>query len=175
MAYLDEISAGSTAQAEELRSRLAPASLAALLLAKITNAAERDVHLTVSEDSRLDEPGPDALLSIVGNLVDNALDVVAETPAPRSVTVRLTQSNGQIVISVTDSGPGVSAELARRVFEDGYTTKPPRNGLPRGLGLALVHRLVTRLGGRVTAGPGPGGAFLAKLPLPAAKELVEHR
>lgn len=175
MAYLDEISAGSTAQAEELRSRIAPASLAALLLAKITIAAERDVHLTVSDDSRLDEPGPDALLTIVGNLVDNALDAVAESPAPRSVTVRLVQEDRHLTVSVTDSGPGVGAELAQRVFQDGYTTKPPRNGLPRGLGLALVHRLVTRLGGRITARPGPGGAFVAELPLPATKTLVEHR
>ncbi|MFG1645632.1 sensor histidine kinase [Amycolatopsis sp. NPDC049252] len=169
MAYLDEISAGSAGQAEELRSRIAPASLAALLLAKITIAAERDVRLTVSEDSRLDRPGatPDALRTIVGNLVDNALDAVADTPAPREVVVRLTYDDEAIALSVTDSGPGVPAELAERVFQDGYTTKPSRSGLPRGLGLALVHRLVVRLGGVIVVTPGPGGAFTVRLPVPA--------
>ncbi|MEA5362972.1 sensor histidine kinase [Amycolatopsis sp., V23-08] len=169
MAYLDEISAGSTGQAEELRSRIAPASLAALLLAKITIAAERDVRLTVSEDSRLDQPAPDALLTIVGNLVDNALDAVADTPAPREVVVRLAHDDGAIAVSVTDSGPGVPAGLAERVFQDGYTTKPSRSGLPRGLGLALVHRLVVRLGGRITVAPGPGGAFDVRLPVRAGE------
>ncbi|GAB3158631.1 sensor histidine kinase [Amycolatopsis stemonae] len=166
-AYLEEISAGSAAQAEELRSRIAPASLAALLLAKITIAAERDVLLTVSEDSRLVEPGPDEVQTIVGNLVDNALDAVADTPAPRSVSVRLVTEDGKICLSVDDSGPGVPADVAERVFQDGYTTKPPRDGLPRGLGLALVHRLVTRLGGRITAEPGPGGRFTVTLPVDA--------
>jgi two-component system CitB family sensor kinase len=168
-AYLDEISAASTGQAEDLRSRIAPPSLAALLLAKITIAAERDVLLTVTPESRLDHPGPapQALLTIVGNLVDNAMDAVAATAAPRQVTVHLSYDEDAkaIKVSVNDSGPGVPAELSERVFHDGYTTKPSRGGVPRGLGLALVHRLVTQLGGRISVTPGPGGAFTALLPI----------
>jgi two-component system CitB family sensor kinase len=49
--------------------------------------------------------------------------------------------------------------------QDGYTTKPSRGGMPRGLGLALVHRLVTQLGGRISVTPGSGGAFTALLPV----------
>jgi len=77
-------------------------------------------------------------------------------------------------LAVTDSGPGVPAELTQRVFEYGNTTKPPRDGVPRGLGLALVHRLVTRLGGRIDAGPGPGGRLTAELPGPACGAAPEQ-
>jgi two-component system, CitB family, sensor kinase len=173
MAYLSEISTTSAGQAEDLRSRITPAALAALLLAKVTIAAERGTLLEVTDDSRLDHPGPDpqALVTIVGNLIDNALDAVAASPSPRRVTVRLTYDDAAhvIVVSVSDSGPGVSPELAERVFHDGYTTKGSRDGRPRGLGLALVHRLVSRLGGHIEVTSGPGATFTATLPVPAAQ------
>lgn len=87
--YLSELSATSLGQAEDLRSRIAPTALAALLLAKIAVAAERGIELSVTEDSRVEHPGPDprALSTIVGNLLDNAMDAVVETPAPRRVMV----------------------------------------------------------------------------------------
>jgi two-component system CitB family sensor kinase len=173
MAYLTEISTTSAGQAEDLRSRIAPAALAALLLAKITIAAERGTVLEVTEDSRLDHAGPDpqALVTIVGNLIDNALDAVAASASPRRVTVRLTYDDDAhvIVVSVSDSGPGVSPELAERVFQDGYSTKGSPDGRPRGLGLALVHRLVSRLGGHIEVISDPGATFTATLPVPAAQ------
>jgi two-component system CitB family sensor kinase len=169
MAYLSEISSTSAAQAEELRSRIAPSALAAQLLAKITIAAERGITLTVTDDSRLDHPGPDprALVTIVGNLLDNAIEAVADTAPPRQVSVHLAYDDlsHQITVSVADSGPGVAPDLADAVFGDGYTTKAPRGRVQRGLGLALVHRLVSQLGGSITVAPGPGGSFTATLPV----------
>jgi two-component system CitB family sensor kinase len=70
-----------------------------------------------------------------------------------------------ITIAVSDSGPGVVPELTEAVFQDGYTTKAPRGRVQRGLGLALVHRLVKRLGGSIFVTPGPGGTFTATLPV----------
>jgi two-component system, CitB family, sensor kinase len=176
-AYLSEISSTSAAQAEDLRSRIAPPALAAQLLAKITIAAERGITLTVTADSRLDHPGPDprALLTIVGNLLDNAIEAVADTTPPRNVVVNLSydEVSRLITVTVTDSGAGVTADLAETVFQDGYTTKAPRGRLQRGLGLALVHRLVSQLGGSIVATPGPGGSFTALLPVvvPAAEAI----
>jgi two-component system CitB family sensor kinase len=169
MAYLREISSTSAAQAEEIRSRITPPALAAQLLAKITIAAERGITLSLTEDSRLDHPGPDprALLAIVGNLLDNAIEAVADTAPPRLITARLAfdEDAEQIVVTVTDSGPGVPPGLTDAVFDDGYSTKPARGLVHRGLGLALVHRLVTQLGGSIAAAPGPGGSFTAVLPI----------
>jgi two-component system, CitB family, sensor kinase len=57
------------------------------------------------------------------------------------------------------------------VFTDGFTTKPDTGSLRRGLGLALVHRLVQRLGGQITASEGPGAIFLVHLPTERATVL----
>jgi two-component system CitB family sensor kinase len=172
LAYLSEISTASAGRAEELRSRIAPASLAALLLAKITIAAERGMLLELTDDSRLDNPGPDpqALLTIVGNLVDNAMDAVTGAPPPRRIVVHLAYDDEArlITAAVSDSGPGVPPELVDRLFQDGYTTKSPRAGLQRGLGLALVHRLVNQLGGHIEVSSGPSPTFTVTLPVPVA-------
>jgi two-component system CitB family sensor kinase len=94
---------------------------------------------------------------------------VATSAPPRRVTVHLAYDDDAnvIVVNVSDSGPGVSPELAERVFLDGYTTKSPRAGVQRGLGLALVHRLVSRLGGRIEVSTGPGATFTATVPVVA--------
>jgi two-component system CitB family sensor kinase len=169
MAYLREISAASVGQAEDLRSRIAPAALAALLLAKITVAAERGITLTVTEDSRLDRPEvtPGVLLTVVGNLIDNATDAVAGTSEPPRIEVSLgyDENTGDIVLAVHDSGPGVRADDAERIFQDGFSTKTTDGGGKRGLGLALVHRLVTQRGGQISVTTGPGATFTVRLPV----------
>jgi two-component system CitB family sensor kinase len=165
--YLAEISRDSIAVDENLRSRIAPPMVAALLLGKKTIAAEQSVVLTVTADSHLDQPAVDtaALLTIIGNLVDNAIEALAGQPAPREITVRLDDADG-VHLTVGDTGPGIPAADLDTVFLDGYSTKAPRGEMRRGLGLALVHRIVRRAGGTVTAEPGPGGHFDVRLPTP---------
>lgn len=167
-AFISGISDSSRSLGEGLRSRIEPPELAALILAKITIAAEQDVHLSVSDDSRLREPGlgTQDLLTIVGNLLDNAVDAVSGLPGPREVTLTLDDASG-VFVSVTDSGPGVPAEAVDDVVRDGYTTKPGRAGKPdlrRGIGLALVTRIVRRAGGTMDVFAGPGGRFEVWIP-----------
>lgn len=168
--YLAEISREAIAAAEHLRSRIAPPMVAALLLGKKTIAAEQNVVLTVTDDSHLDQPtvDPEALLTVIGNLVDNAVEALAGQPAPRSITVHLDDTDG-VRITVVDTGPGIPAAELETVFLDGYSTKPDRDGMRRGLGLALVQRIVRRAGGTVTVLPGPGGRFDVRLPAVATR------
>jgi len=171
--YLDTITGQQFVSAEDLRARIRPPVVAALLLAKLAVASERGVSLTITEDSHLEAADSDGqmLMTIIGNLVDNAVDATAGQPEPRTVQVRLTDEDGLRIV-VTDNGPGVPPEHLTDIFTDGFSTKHDRGELRRGIGLALVHRLVHRAGGRIEAMPGPGGQFVVWLPRRPAGQLA---
>jgi two-component system CitB family sensor kinase len=174
--FISGIADTSRSLGEGLRSRIEPPELAALIYAKITVAAEQDVCVAVSDESRLREPGlgTQDLLTIVGNLLDNAVDAVSSLPGPREVTLTLDDSSG-VFVSVTDNGPGVPAEAVDDVVRDGFTTKNERPGkadgpaLRRGIGLALVTRIVRRAGGTMDVFAGPGGRFEVWIPRSGAE------
>ncbi|MEV3988964.1 ATP-binding protein [Streptomyces sp. NPDC049837] len=146
--------------------------LAALLLGKAAQANERGVELVLTEDSRIDDgvlpptlPARD-LVTILGNLIDNALEAAQGTPLSRvTVTARADEGAGELLLRVADSGPGVGAEDHGAVFERGWSTRGPG----RGLGLALVRQAAHRGHGTVNLGRAPdGGAeFSVRLPLDA--------
>lgn len=152
--------------AEDLRARITPPVLAALLLAKLSIAAEREIDMVVTPSSHLEVPDSDAqaLMTIVGNLIDNAVEAVATQEPPRTVVVDMHEDDEDIVMVVSDNGPGIPAETIEAIFVDGYSTKSPRGQSRRGLGLALVQRLVHRAGGRVEAHSDEGARFVVRLP-----------
>jgi two-component system CitB family sensor kinase len=168
--YLADLASNQLVSAEDLRSRIGPPVLAALVLAKQAVAAECDVEFSVSADSHLDAPAGDAqtLMTIVGNLVDNALDAVSAQPGPRQVTLQLREDAGQLLMVVQDNGPGIAADSVEKIFADGYSTKFPRGEMRRGIGLALVRRLVARRNGTIKVAAGPGARFEIRLPLSSA-------
>ncbi|MGX2994425.1 sensor histidine kinase [Streptomyces sp. JNUCC 64] len=145
--------------------------LAALLLGKAAQANERGVELLVSPDSRLDDGVlPDSLpprdvVTVLGNLIDNALDA-AQDSGPARVTVTARADGGRLMLRVHDTGDGVDPAHAEAIFDRGWTTKQEAG---RGLGLALVRQTVHRHGGTLTvsAPPAGGAEFTASLPLAA--------
>jgi two-component system CitB family sensor kinase len=110
---------------------------------------------------------PNMLLSIVGNLIDNAIDAAAAGREPATVTVRLITCDQEVTIRVSDTGPGVPRELSARIFTDGFTTKSPDGRSHRGIGLALVHRLVSRAGGTITVDCSGATTFTVVVPVKA--------
>ncbi|MEU0486015.1 sensor histidine kinase [Streptosporangium sp. NPDC006013] len=124
--------------------------LAALLLGKSAEAGERGVELAIAADSELDDLGLDTrdLVTIVGNLIDNAVEAAMTGTPPARVEVRLRADETAFVISVADSGPGLDPATAGEAFRRGWTTK----GDGRGLGLAMVGQAVRRLGGTIEVG-----------------------
>ncbi|WP_328772677.1 sensor histidine kinase [Streptomyces sp. NBC_00286] len=151
-----------------LTSRVRDRAVAALLMAKSALAAERKVRLRISELTALDRLEPmDAadVATVLGNLVDNALDAAAASGHEDDawVEVELRQDASSVEIVVRDSGPGVAPELAQEVFSHGFTTKAAQGG-DRGIGLALTRLVCTRRGGEVSvANTEPGAMFTARM------------
>ncbi|WP_433266349.1 sensor histidine kinase [Actinosynnema sp. CS-041913] len=160
----------NTAQGQwrtEVGSRIADPAVAALLIAKSSLAAERGIGLRMDPDSALghvDDVLSTDLVTVLGNLVDNALDASGER-GWIEVSVRVVADEVRVV--VRDSGPGVAPELAEEVFRHGFTTKAAEQG-QRGLGLALTRQTCLRRGGSVQVHNENGAVFTARLPLEVA-------
>jgi two-component system CitB family sensor kinase len=80
------------------------------------------------------------------------------------VAVRVSYCGEHVTIQVSDTGPGVPLELSRRIFTDGFTTKAPDDKRHRGIGLALVRRLVSRAGGTIDVDSSGPTTFTVVLP-----------
>ncbi|MFC5216858.1 sensor histidine kinase [Streptomyces coerulescens] len=155
-----------------ITSRVGDRAVAALLMAKSALAAERKVRLKISERTSLDrlEPTDSAdVATVLGNLVDNAVDAAASGSRPGDgdpgawVEVELRQDASSVEIVVRDSGPGVAPELAQEVFLHGFTTKAAQGG-DRGIGLALTRLVCKRRGGEVSvANTEEGAMFTARM------------
>ncbi|ARF59737.1 sensor histidine kinase [Streptomyces gilvosporeus] len=147
--------------------------LAALLLGKAAQAHERGVELILTPDSRIDDgllpPGLPArdLVTVLGNLIDNALDATAPPLPAAAVRVTARADGDELLLCVADNGPGVAEDAREEIFRRGWSTKA---GPGRGLGLALVDQAVRRNRGTLTVDrPPEGGArFTVRLPLHAA-------
>ncbi|MEU5319807.1 sensor histidine kinase [Streptomyces sp. NPDC021056] len=165
--FVGEVVGDHRATAEQVTEKIRDPLLAALLVGKATVAAERAVALWISDRTWLPDQliDPRGIVTVVGNLVDNALDAVAGTPHAR-VEVELRAEGRTAVLRVRDTGPGIPAEQRELVFTEGWSTKkPPAHG-KRGIGLSLVRRLAERQGGSatVTEADGGGAEFTVVLP-----------
>ncbi|WP_405793945.1 ATP-binding protein [Streptomyces sp. NBC_01506] len=165
--FVTEVVGVHRATAEQVTERIHDPLPAALLVGKATVAAERGVSLRISPATLLPDRliDPQGLVTVLGNLVDNALDAAAGSEDPR-IEVEVRAEGRTVVLRISDSGPGVPAERREVVFTEGWTTKElPAHGR-RGLGLAMVRRLAERQGGsaRVTESADGGAEFTVVLP-----------
>ena len=148
-------------------------------MAKSAVAAERGVDLRLAEDALLavELRDPRALLTVLGNLIDNALDAARQGGADAPFTevgLRLVDDS-RVLVRVVDSGPGIPAAERERIFEPGYSTKPSVGAGARGVGLPLVKRLVERRGGSIHLADADGRGAVFEVVLPVVlREPVVH-
>jgi two-component system CitB family sensor kinase len=154
---------------DEGEALVADPYLRGLLVAKAAAASERGVQLRLSEGTYLPSrlTAPLDVVTVLGNLVDNAVRAAADGPRrPAWVEVALAAEGTTLVVGVSDSGPGLPDRAP--VFEGGWTTQPD-DGQSHGLGLALARQTARRHGGDVqveaTSGEEHGAVLSARLPL----------
>ncbi|MDN3495566.1 ATP-binding protein [Planococcus sp. APC 4015] len=141
---LTETSRQSQALVDQVAARRdGDPTVGALLLGKAAQARERGIEWSADIDPAAPRSilSPVDAVSVVGNLIDNALDAAAAGEPPRWVRVAFTSAGADLRIAVSDSGEGVPAALRERVFEHGFSTKPA-GADGRGVGLALVRSIV---------------------------------
>jgi sensor histidine kinase regulating citrate/malate metabolism len=171
--FVHRVSSSRSEFSEAVTAAVQDPSVAALLIAKASQAAELGVDLRIAPESALpaldDELSTD-VATVVGNLVDNAMDAASEAPQ-RWVEVSLGLVDGEVDVVVRDSGAGVPPGMEREIFRRGISTKDGADASrERGIGLSLVHLVCTRRGGDVTATSVGGSTFTATLP--AANQVV---
>jgi sensor histidine kinase regulating citrate/malate metabolism len=159
---------------QELMKTLAEAVpdpvVAGIILGKFNRARELKISLSLEPDSSFADLPPHiergSLVTVLGNLLDNAFDAVREAGEHGEVRLFLTDLGLDLIIEVEDSGQGVSPEVADNLFDRGVTTHSITG---RGMGLYLVRRAVEALGGNITFAEGELGGALFTVIIPKSR------
>ncbi|MFJ2619068.1 ATP-binding protein [Glutamicibacter sp. NPDC087344] len=163
--FIDGVSFSRSRIFEEIAARITDPTIAALLIAKTSVATEKGIMMQLGEESgleRCDDELARDLTTVIGNLVDNAIDAVADASAP-SIKISLTASDGLITVIVRDNGVGVTEDELGEIFTQGYSTKASSSAGGRGFGLALTRLICRRRLGDVQASNDHGACFTATL------------
>ncbi|MEO6208471.1 MAG: ATP-binding protein [Candidatus Limnocylindrales bacterium] len=174
LALIDDVLDLSKVEAGQIELQVVPFSLPALLERGLVIVRERaiagGVRISLSSDPAIATVNGDErrIMQVILNLLSNA---VKFTPAGGAVDVAATDGDGEVRVSVSDSGPGIASEDQIRIFEEFQQAAAgldQREGT--GLGLALSKRLVELHGGRIWVDSvlGQGSTFVFTLPVISA-------
>ena len=160
-------------------ARQEPGEVSAVDLAAVLRGAVRLLRPVVPPAVQLDtRMAPDLprargvevhMQQVVLNLARNAIDAIGE--AGGRVELALALEGADIAMTVTDSGAGIAADVLPRIFDPFFTTKPIGQGT--GLGLSVVHGIVTQHGGTITVDSVPGQGTTVRVKLPLAPDLPD--
>jgi two-component system sensor histidine kinase BaeS len=170
---LDDLQVLALAEAGDLGYTRTPTDLADLAGGSATahRAVAKDAGIVLTVDMPPPlwvEADPDRLRQVIGNLLTNA---IRYTDAGGHVLVQLREQGGEAVLTVRDTGVGITPADLSRVFDRFWRADPARQRATggTGLGLTIAHRIVTDHDGRieVASRPGDGTTFTIRLPLAA--------
>ncbi len=134
-----------------LSARFSSPTICGLLLGKAARAREKGVELQLDPGCGMDKPFPTLpeaeVISIIGNLLDNAIEATQRAVLPHApVEVLIRLNERELIIEVADRGIGIIPELRDHIFERGVTTKTRGD---HGIGLYLIDSYVTQAGGTI--------------------------
>ena len=165
--FTKEVAYNRQSEVSYIVTRMKDITLAGFILGKISRSRELDIDFSLSDESELrnelEVPSVHDLVLIVGNIVENAFDALANFDGERIVSLSILDFDKEIVITVEDSGPGMDAEALKNIFTRGYSSK----GKGHGYGLYLVKQSIDNLEGSidVESVEGEGTTFTVRLPI----------
>jgi two-component system, CitB family, sensor kinase len=150
-----------------------------LLIGKFNHAQELKLSFEIDHESSFgdipEEIDRNLLVTIIGNLLDNAMEAVLASGDVREPQVKLflTDLGEDLIIECEDRGLGIPEETAKTLFVKGFSTK---EGAHRGIGLALVQHAISKLNGYITFHKNPGGGtiFTVAIPKKFAERSLSH-
>ena len=134
-------------------------SAAALILGKAGNMRELDIDFVLMSNSSLPERSrclsSEELVTVLGNLLENAIEATDAIPAEelRAISLQLTEDDRGLLIMVSDTGTGIEADILPHIFEPGFSTKSARG---RGVGMERIREIVESHGGSIDVDTEPG-------------------
>ena len=140
--------------------------LAAFIIGKYNHAQELRIRFEIDSESQLkDVPtslSREKLVTILGNLIDNAFDAALQSTKGAIVKLSMTDVGNNLVFEIEDSGAGIPLEQSEQIFQRGFSTKQP----DRGQGLYLVQKALQDLDGEITLGESELGGALFSVFIP---------
>ncbi|MCS7462673.1 sensor histidine kinase [Paenibacillus doosanensis] len=140
-----------------------------LLIGKYNHAQELKLSFEIDRESSFrdipEQADRNLLVTIIGNLIDNAMEAVlaCEGKPDKQVKLFLTDLGDDLIIECEDNGAGIPEEAAGSIYDKGFSTK---RGEHRGIGLALVSHAVGKLNGYITFHRNPSGGTLFTVAIP---------
>ena len=152
--YIENITMVQRASISKIMNCISEPALAALLIGKTARAAELNVKFTLRDGSHFSNTDmhipTEVLITVIGNLIENAFESMnakeSNPSNPNELIIGLFSKEDSILITVDDTGLGISEENKQRIFENGFSTK----GENRGTGLYQVKTMVENFGGLIT-------------------------
>ena len=167
--YIENISIIQRETVSSVMHAIDNPSFAALLIGKIARACECNVRFILDENTHFNSNDiyvpSEALVTITGNLIDNALDAMnvpsSNNQSQKELRFAVMTTPGKMLITVKDTGCGISEEDGKHIFDNGFSTK----GSGRGVGLYHTRQLVESLGGTISfeSQEGKGACFMVML------------
>lgn len=165
--FTQEIAYNRQSEVSYVVTRLKDITLSGFILGKISRSRELDIDFSLTDESELhgelDVPSVHDIVLIAGNIIENAFDALKNFEGERIVNLSILDFDREIVIVVEDSGPGMSEETRKQIFQRGFSSKGESG---HGFGLYLVQQSINSLNGTITveSALGEGATFTVRLP-----------